>query len=135
MQAAGPWPVCMMYTRQMDRPLVFSLSANRLCAMPRVSDGPWIIAGRPCRPLLHPTPIRLQINVINTYISPLSPLYSVHLPIGDRASAAVMAKCCRYGYAHAFIIKLMAPLRHLWCSATIRMQTHAAHNYRSSAFG
>lgn len=91
MQAVGPRPVCMMYARQMDRPLVFSLSANRLCAIPRVSVRPWIIAGRPCLPLSHPTPTLLQINAINTYFSP-SPLSLLHPP-----SHRGQAECCGYG--------------------------------------
>lgn len=57
MEAVGPRPVCMMYAGQMDGPLVFSLSANRLPAIPRVSVVAWLIAGS--LSLSHPAPILL----------------------------------------------------------------------------
>lgn len=45
MQAVGPRPVRVMYAGQMDGPLVFSLSANRLRAVLGVSVRPRLIAG------------------------------------------------------------------------------------------
>lgn len=123
MLAVEPWPVCMMYDGQMDRSLVFSLSANCLSSMLHASVRPWLIAGRACfhSPTQPPSCFR-SMSYIHIYITP-SPLFtlchSIHLLTGDTANTAVMTNRCGYGDARAFIIKHMAPLgnEHLWSSA------------------
>lgn len=116
-------PVRMMYDRQMDRSLVFSLSANCLSNMLHASVRPWLIAGRACfHSHTQPPSCFRSMSYIYTYITP-SPLFtlsrSIHLLTADTVNAAVMTNRCGHGDAHTFIIKHMAPLGHkyLWSSA------------------